>query len=364
MKKSGNKKEEQSWLAIIIINIVILLSIVTITEIILRVVTNSNTTLNINIGGMRDWHPTRGTQLKANYKAKGISINSYGILGPNIDIEPNLKGIRILTIGNSVTFSPASRNYSRVLEEKLNEFFPANDIEVVVGAVPGYCSYKALDWYNEFLYKLKPDISVIYIGWNDMGQYHPFGLRYKTEPLSYTEKSLIGTLMSKLYILRIPSYFSGRIEKSKSVDKSPLSSNEKKVLDDFYPDHYSENLKTIIEKLKVQGSSVYLVSLAGLITHEPTKDELERMHYPRGMNRKYEIYKAVYDKYQDALEKVAINTEIPIIDLRTLIDKPDKRYIFSDTMHINEEGADLFGTCMANTLRPDVGEILNRKVKN
>ncbi len=88
------------------------------------------------------------------------------------------------------------------------------------------------------------------------------------------------------------------------------------------------------------------------------------MHFPLNINRKYEIYKAVYDKYQDALEKVAINTEIPIIDLRTLIGKPDKRYIFGDTMNINEEGADLFGTFMANSLRPDVGEILSRKVKN
>ena len=301
-------------------------------------------------------------QLKKNYKAGGMSINSYGILGPEFKLEPNPKGIRILSIGNSVTFLPPKRNYSRVLEEKLSAYFPNNDVEVIVGAVPGYSSYETLNWYNEFLHELRPDIAIIYIGWNDIGQYHPFGLRYKNEGLSYQKRSLIGSLMENLYILRIPYFLIGRIERSKPVDTSPLTSEEKGILDDFLPTHYTTNLKTLIQKLKEQGSTVYLLTLAGLITYPQTDEELARMHFARGMKRKLEIYKAVYKKYEEALEEVSISTETPIIDLRELIRSASQRDILTDTMHINVKGAELYGNYIAETIKTKVGEILMLKL--
>jgi len=192
-------------------------------ELATRIIFESDTVLNINIGGIKQYHTTRGTQLKKNYKAEGISINSYGILGYEFQLQPNNKGIRIITIGDSVTFCPPQKNYSKVLETKLRAYFQGNVIEVIPCAVPGYSTYESLDWYNEFLYKLKPDIAIIYLGWNDMGQYHPFGLRYKNEKLKYQNRSFIGYLMEKFYFLRIPYFFIGRIEKSRAVDTSPLT---------------------------------------------------------------------------------------------------------------------------------------------
>jgi lysophospholipase L1-like esterase len=353
--------KKQSWLKVIIINFVVILLLLSIIEITIRVYSAKKHVFNINIGAMNEWHPTRGgRKLKANYKAEGISINSYGILGPEIELEQNPKGIRILTIGNSVTFAPPNRNYSRILEEKLNEYFPNNDIEVVVGAVPGYCSYAALDWYNEFLYKLKPDIAIIYLGWNDMWVYNPF-YPFHFKRKSKHERSLVESLMNKLYFLRIPYYLGSRSERAKAVDLSPLTLSEEKIIDDFYPDHYVENLTTLIEKLKDQGSSVYLLSLAGLMTYTPTNDELARMHFGRGMNKKLEILMEVYNKYQDALGKVSISTETTIIDLRKLIKTTEQRYIFTDAMHINEEGAKSFGFFIANAIKPDVDEMLKNE---
>ena len=60
-----------------------------------------------------------------------------------------------------MTFSPARRNYPRVLEEELDRFFGEQSVEVIVGAVPGYSSFEALHWYDEFLHLLKPDITII-----------------------------------------------------------------------------------------------------------------------------------------------------------------------------------------------------------
>lgn len=326
-----------------------------------RMVFESNSVLNINVGGMKMHHPTRRTQLIPNYQSNHITINSHGVQGAEFSIEPDLKGLRVLIIGDSVTFSPPERNYPVVIGEQLGAMFPDNSIEVISGAVPGYSSYDALDWYEEFLNELDPDIAIIHLGWNDMGQYHPFGLRYKNESLAYQEKSLIGSLMQNIYFLRVPYFFLGRIEQAKPIDLSPLSPDDNKMIDKFEPSHFLTNLKTLVSKLRAQGSYVYLVNLAGLNTFDPTESEIARMHFSRGLDKKLSRSKAVYDKYEAALELAAEEANTPTIDLRTLIDTVEKRAIFTDTMHINVEGSEIYGEYIAEEIREKVAELLATK---
>lgn len=328
-----------------------------------RIVFESDTVLNVNVGGYKTYHPVRRVKLKENYRVNGISINSYGILGPKINLDKENR-IRLLTIGDSVTFHPPDRNYSKVLEKKLQSFYPREEIEVIVGAVPGYSSYEAMNWYDEFLHKLDADVCIIYLGWNDIGQYHPFGLKYKNEALSYQERSFSGWMMENFYLLRVPYFFIGRYEKSKPVDLSALKSDEKQLLDDFSPDHYEKNVITLISKLQDDGSKVYLLTLAGLITYEPTKEEILRMHFPRGMGKKLEIYKAVYQKYCEALDRVAKKTGVSVIDLRKLIRTEKRRKIFRDTMHITVKGAERFGVYIAEKMKEDIALIVDARRKN
>ena len=119
-----------------------------------RLAMESNTVLNINLGGFVKYHPVRGTQLKANYRSGSFSINSLGILGPEMDLETRHPDVRVLAIGDSVTFFPPERNYPIVLEENLRAQQPECNIQVVAGAVPGYCSFKALSWYRDLLWRL------------------------------------------------------------------------------------------------------------------------------------------------------------------------------------------------------------------
>ena len=338
---------------LVVVSFVVVLALA---EIATRLVFTSNTALNINIGGFKAYHATRGTQLKKDYTAGDIRINSLGILGPEIDVEPRPGVIRILAIGNSVTFSPAPRNYPRVLEERLRDMFPGEEIEVVVGAVPGYSSYEALDWYEELLHELEPDITTIYLGWNDMGQFHPYGLRYKNERL-YQDRTLLGRLMEYSYLMRVPYFFGGRIERSRPVDLTPMDADQRRELDAFKPTHFETNLESLIAQLRTAGSDVYLIGLAGLVTGTPTDEELSRMHFPRNMNKKLALYKAVYDKYAASLANVARRTDTPVINLGPLIRTPEQRLIFTDTMHINPEGAELYGAFLAAELRPAVAAI-------
>jgi len=327
-------------------------------EISARLIYDSNTNLNIGLGGEKEYHPTRKFQLKKNYKAKNISINSHGILGPEFDINPNPNGIRILTMGNSCTFIPSERNYSRVLEENLSKLFPKDGIEVICAGIPGYDSFQLLDWYNDFLFKLEPDIAIIYIGWNDIGQYHPFGLQFKNQKLSYQERSIIGYLMENLYFLRIPYYFLGKIERNKKIDKSTLTFDEKQKISSFKPDHYYDNIYNLITKLQLKGSKTFLVSLVGLTSYSPTEDEFERMTFGRGFKRKYEIYKSVHDQYQIALEKLSNETESPLISINDVVKTENDRKIFYDIMHTNLDGAQVYGDFITNILLPDIKNLV------
>ena len=157
-------------LGVILIVCILLLAIL---EVGTRYFAHRNNVFGINIGAEKEYHPVRKTQLRKGYKTDTMSINSHGLLGPEFNIEPDPRSVRILTMGDSVTFLPSKRNYSAVLRDNLGEYFPTKDIEVLVGAVPGYDSFRLLQWNEEFLHKLKPDIAIIYIGWNDIGQYSP-----------------------------------------------------------------------------------------------------------------------------------------------------------------------------------------------
>jgi lysophospholipase L1-like esterase len=283
------------------------------------------------------------------------------MLGPEFEIQRDTRTTRILTIGDSVTFWPAERNYPRVIEERLRESYPQDAIEVLVAAVGGYSSTDALDWYDEFLHRLKPDVAIIHLGWNDMGQFHPFGLRYKNERLAYRERTLVGRMVENLYFLRIFYVVSGRLERSRPVDMSPLTAEEIRILEGFTPTHFKANLEALIGKLKDRGSAVYLAVCAGLITYPPTAEELPRLHFPRGMNKKLGIYQRVYTKYVEIIEQVGASTHTPLIDLRELVRTPDERRIFTDTMHTGAEGAERYGTFMARIIRPKVEEIRMRR---
>ena len=346
-----------------VINLFVFLFIFFVCECLLRVVFSSNTVLNINIGGYKEYHPTRGTKLKPNYNVGDINTNSHSFLGPEFDIGNSQNNLRILTIGNSVTFAPAKRNYSRVLEDKLKNKF--DNIEVICGAVPGYDSFDVLDWHDEFFYKLKPDISIIYIGWNDLGQFQPFGLKYKTEKLSYSRKTIRGFLEENLFLMRIPYFFIGRAERQKPVDNSEMTDIEKDALSQFYPSHYLNNLNALIKKLKGNGTKVYVIPLAGLVTHKNiTQEEKQLIRFPRGMNRKYNLYKGTYLKYTQALDSVIKINNVEMIDIRELIKTPADREIFTDDCHINLEGAEVFGSFISESISEYVDSLQNLRNYN
>ena len=87
-----------------------------------------------------------------------------------------------------------------------------------------------------------------------------------------------------------------------------------------------------------------------------------KMHFARGMKRKLAIYESVYSKHQKELENVAQTTQTLIIDIQELIqDVKTRDAVFTDMMHITEQGAELYGNKIAESIRGRVSQILKIK---
>jgi lysophospholipase L1-like esterase len=94
------------------------------------------------------------------------------------------KGVRILVLGDSVTFgyrvpvamdrqqpakfNPEPKPYPALLEAALRAKFPNREIEVLPLACPGYTSGQGLAWLKRDIAKLEPDLVVACFGWNDV----------------------------------------------------------------------------------------------------------------------------------------------------------------------------------------------------
>ena len=53
------------------------------------------------------------------------------------------------------------------------------NIDVMNASCPGYDSNMAKRWYEKEIDAYEHHILIIFLGWNDMGQYGPEGLPYK-----------------------------------------------------------------------------------------------------------------------------------------------------------------------------------------
>ena len=314
-------------------------------EVGLRVLADSNSKFNIFIGAGREWDPTRGVRLKKNYEGAAIKTNSKGFLGPEFESEKPAGGYRIVVLGDSCTFMPVRGNYTSMLQDRLRQQRPDRTIDVINASVPGYDSYRARKWYEDEIDAYEHDMLIIYLGWNDMGQFGPDALKHKLHEQGYLEKpTLLQRALVHSYILRSTYVVKGYMERRRPVSLHSLSEEDARRYIEFYPIHFQENIEAIVRLAKSRDRLVFLLNYAGLVSSaSPTEDELARMHFPRNIGKslpKYRLLKASYDR---ALQTVSENTRTPIIDIESLFSTPEQRKVFHDSMHFNRNGSEQIG---------------------
>lgn len=322
-------------------------------EIALRILCDFDSRFNIFLAAHSQFDPYLKFRLTPNYKSEDIRINSKGILGPEFEARKAPGSYRILTVGDSCTFVPAKRPYPRALEDELRRRHPDRRIDVINGSCPGYDSGQARTWYERELDGYDHDLLIIYVGWNDMGQYNPNGLAYKLDQTGYLKQpTLIQSAFLHCYLLRSLYLVQGYWQRSRPFDAGPLTPQDLKLYEDFYPTHYEKNMTRIVQLAQSRHRDVRLLNFASIVTENPTEDEQRRMHFPRGMGRKLRKFLLLKKAYEKALHNVADRTATPIIDIESIFPDPASRAVFTDAMHFTVDGAERIGKQVGQAVSP------------
>jgi lysophospholipase L1-like esterase len=118
-------------------------------------------------------HPVRGLALAPSYERfdwnREFQVwrrhNSLGFRGPEISVETPPGRIRVLVLGDSMTYGVGveyEETYSAVLES----LDPR--LQVINTGVPGYCGEQELLVLEEFIERLAPDVVLVAYFWNDL----------------------------------------------------------------------------------------------------------------------------------------------------------------------------------------------------
>jgi lysophospholipase L1-like esterase len=104
-----------------------------------------------------------------------VSINKLGFRGPDFEPERQPGSLRILGLGNSITFGSGladDETYLARLEEKLRAAHPGQVVEVLNAAMEGFTIRQYLPFLERVLPKVKPDVVILGAAFRDL-HFHP-----------------------------------------------------------------------------------------------------------------------------------------------------------------------------------------------
>jgi lysophospholipase L1-like esterase len=280
-----------------------------------------------------------------------LRINSDGYRGPELDGTG--RATRWLTLGDSCTFGTIEEyTYPRVLERELRRVAP---VEVVNGAVEGYAPRHVLARLEEFK-RLRPAVTILYIGWNALYAEHAFFEAHSVGPAADPTGHLAGIRLARRAALAL---MRGRLASSEEALATYLRAKRPdaqdpvlRLLHDYTPSFLGD-VERISVELRDAGSIVVLVTLPGLYRtgEPPSARALAVGHLPRFTDNPY-VLAAMAERYNDALRHLAAQHDLELVDLdqwsRRELDPPER--FFFDSVHLWEEGQARIGTYLAETL--------------
>ena len=277
-----------------------------------------------------------------------VFINSKGFRGAEFNIEKDPKKIRVIMMGDSVTFgiTPENCPYPTQLQELFNQKY-SNKVEVINAGVEGYSSEYVLKRLKYDILQYKPDIITVYVGWNDL---------YAVNPLSpWSSKKLTGlaNFLNKFYLykaFRRVIFLSIKPKLDHLITLSNAINADAAIYDKFEPENYKNNLKEIIKVCRENNIKVILINLTSILSDNMSQEDIKKVHYPY-FTSDIEKLKTLQTIYNQAIEQVAQENNTPQIDLNSAINKiSNKGALFFDTMHPYCEGQKIIAETIFNDL--------------
>ena len=278
-----------------------------------------------------------------------LQINSMGFTGPELNLQNGR--IRVLMLGDSVTFGYGSVSYPRMAEKRLRE--TGLPIDVINGGVEGYSPKNALYEIDRYL-ALKPDVVTVYLGWNALFSENIYGRWLRS-------LWLIRRVWYLLTVLTEDPETRAKMLYGRALTPD-LQAAKRLVEDDFVPS-FMGDMKTLTDRFSEKGIKVVIITLPGLFStsEAPTEKALRKGHLPEFTTNPY-VLARLSEQYNIALKKLARESGVSIIDLEKWSSKslqPRDEY-FSDSVHLTSQGLAKVGQKIAVDLLP----LIKKQTKN
>lgn len=325
-------------------------------EVGLRLFASANSEWNMRLGANKVYDPKAGFRNKPNYEfPTGVSTNEHGYLAPEgIKHESPSDALRLVYLGDSITFTPAGRNFPRLVEQKLEQRARL-EVQTLNAAVQGYASDNARALFDSEIASYDGEFFFVYLGWNDIGQYGPEGLPYKLRRVGY-RTSTLQRWISDIYSLRLVYVLEDFLQHLQPAVNEPLRGETAELYERYYPEHFERNLRHILRKGWGIYEHVYVVNLATITSEDPTPQEMRRAHFPTGMGKNFRKLHRLVRTYNEAVAAAAEATGTQVIDLYAAFEPASRKRYFRDSCHFTPEGTEIVAEIVAGRVQHALAE--------
>jgi lysophospholipase L1-like esterase len=330
------------------------LALVAALELGLRLLTDQSSKWNVRLGAGKQFDPVTRFRNQPHYRfSSGVTTNERGYLAPQ-GLAPDLPPdrLRLVYLGDSVSFLPVHANYPQQVEAIL-ETERGVPVETVNTAVPGFASENVRALFESEVARLDADYLFVHVGWNDLGQYGPEGLPYKRRDAGY-ELSPLQRVLTRSYSVRLVYALQRVVASWQPALDEPLSAREQELYERYAPGHFVENVRAILDLGRSRYPNVALMKLATLTSGDPTPDELRRAHFPVGMGKNVRKLDRLVRSYNDAIEALARETGVTLIDLHAVFASHEAKRHFTDSCHVDAAGAELMARAVVRAMEPSL----------
>ncbi len=294
-----------------------------------------------------------GYTMKPNFEKGLVSINEAGFHQKDtVPVERTPGRLRLICLGESTTFgNDVVSNYPAYLRGILSA--AGQRAEVINAGVPGWVSDQIALRAEHQLAAYKPDVVILYAGWNDFQSYDPLG----PEPaVSYWEFAYKGRAWKQQATswFRSVALLSALYHSTQPAEAAPLASS------DTRGGHYKfliQNLHRIVTAFRTANPDVkiFVSTLAGRWPAGTAEDwkQIAPVWWMPMHDVSVEHAAALVAALNDQLRQFARARNVRLIELAAAFQRLDRARLQYDWAHMISDGYELMAWTMYDALVED-----------
>lgn len=290
--------------------------------------------------------------LRPNHKSGGsqqvVVSNSWGLRSPEIPEAKPPGTLRIAVLGASTVMGAYARTNDETfparLQALLRERVLDRSIDVINAGVVGLGIQQQTRLFESRVARFKPDITVVYPGFNDFAGYCQAVMR---------EQRWGGR---PIVVIGMPSWLLSielLLKNTVQVRTPPAGLRPGVRVETLDMEPFRQRVRTLLRVLKSSGTSPLISRNARSYRRDQSLAEQQRLSATaRFYNPCFNLdgLHALYERHNDVISEVASSLGVPVLPLDEVLPGGDKH--FSDASHFSPLGEKIVAEWLAERLEP------------